>query len=106
MTKTQKKLRSDFKELKLRLPIPWPVELSFKKLTDDRAAAMKERKDHLEIQIDSGIKAYDYLCDLLVHEYAHCLDWTPGSTKWLRDEHDSIFGDRWALVYRTFYGVS
>ena len=103
--KAHKKLRHDLEELQIRLPCPWPVTLRFGKINPDSAAEMHEKKDHLEILIDGKIGNYPYLCDLLIHEYAHCRDFLPGRAKWMRRPHDSIWAIRWAEVHREFYGV-
>jgi len=103
LSKKQAELMTDFAELQVRLPCPWPVKLRFAKINPDNAAEMIERKDHLEIAVSSRVKDYDFMCYLLVHEYAHCLDFAPKAMRYTRSPHDGIYGHRWAQVHREFF---
>lgn len=102
LSKKQRKLMEDFAEIQARLPTPWTVTLRFSDTGPDNVAYVNEKKDHLEIVI-SDKASYDFSCYLLVHEYAHALDFTPKKMRYTRAAHDPIFGVRWAEVHREFF---
>ena len=103
LSKKQAKLMDDFAEIQIRLPTPWPVKLRFGKTNPDDMAETKEGKDHLEILISSRVEDYDFMCYLLVHEYAHCLDFAPKAMRYTRSPHDPVYGVRWAQVHCEFF---
>ena len=102
LSKKHRKLMEDFTEIQARLPTPWPVKLRFGDTGPESVAEVNEKKDHLEIVI-SEKASYDFACYLMVHEYAHALDFTPKKMRYTRCAHDSIFGVRWAEVHREFF---
>ena len=103
LSKKQAKLMGDFAELQTRLPTPWPVKLRFAQISAENIAETNEKADHLEIVIGARVTDYDFMCYLLVHEYAHCLDFAPKAMRFTRSPHDPIYGVRWAQVHSEFF---
>lgn len=90
---------------KCDLPLPVTVRCDLPLKGDDLGSAeliVKNGKRSFLIRLVPGLPR-DTLHQILIHEWAHCLDWREEHP--VLTDHSATFGVCWAEVYRRFHGV-
>jgi hypothetical protein len=87
-----------YRALKKRFPLQTPVNLRTRPLKErlGSAAHYTDRQGHM-IYISSRC-TYEQAIDVLLHEYAHCIDFEFNPTRVV--EHNAFWGIKYGELYR------